>query len=332
MSTWFSTAAVLAQLRDEWELSTGEASWLTIVVQLGFVAGAVSSSVSNLADRIAPLQLMFLGATAAAVANAFIVVSTGFWPTMTLRFLTGAALALVYPPALKAMSAWYRTGRGLALGVMIGALTAGSAMPHLLNGLGGLDWRPTMLFASGLTAVGGVIAYRFGVPGPHGLAPAVFDLRASASQGGSRAEAEWKLFSGSGALVGIFPESEASGGWATLSDDALRAMARRVASRLRRNADLRRATLTSVASAPPITSIDYSAVLPGGAPASAHLHQARTVARRAERKLVTMMGEDDVNPLAMKYINRVSDFLFVAARWCNDHGKADVKWVPGGSR
>jgi len=95
---------------------------------------------------------------------------------MTLRFLTGAALALVYPPALKAMSAWYRTGRGLALGVMIGALTAGSAMPHLLNGLGGLDWRPTMLFASGLTAVGGVIAYRFGVPGPHGLAPAVFDL------------------------------------------------------------------------------------------------------------------------------------------------------------
>ena len=75
-----------------------------------------------------------------------------------------------------------------------------------------------------------------------------------------------------------------------------------------------------------------SFVLPGGTAASAHLHQARTVARRAERKLVTMMGQDDVNPLAMKYINRVSDFLFVAARWCNDHGRDDVKWVPGGSR
>lgn len=98
-------------------------------------------------------------------------------------------------------------------------------------------------------------------------APAVFDLRASASRDGGRAEAEWKLFTASGALVGVFPESQSSGTWSTMGDDAIRSIGRRVADRLRRNADIRRATLTSLASAPSITS--YSTVLPGGAPSLA---------------------------------------------------------------
>ena len=100
-------------------------------------------------------------------------------------------------------------------------------------------------------------------------APAVFDLRASASRGGQRAEAEWKLFSSTGALVGVFPESQSNGNWTTMGDDAVRAMGRRVADRLRRNADLRRATITSVAGAPPIATLDYGAVLTGGAPSLA---------------------------------------------------------------
>lgn len=176
MSTWFSTAAVLSQLREAWDLSSGQASWLTIVVQLGFVAGAVWSSVTNLADRIPPLRLIFLGSTGAAVANGVLVFVDGFGPAVILRFITGAFLAGVYPPALKAMSAWYRTGRGLALGIMIGALSAGSALPHLLNGLGGVDWQLTLLLASALTMTGGLIVLRFGAEGPHAVASAVFDL------------------------------------------------------------------------------------------------------------------------------------------------------------
>jgi MFS family permease len=176
MSTWFSTAAVLGQLRTVWALSSGQASWLTIAVQLGFVAGAVSSSVTNLADRIPPLRLLFIGASGAAVANAGLVFVGGFEPALVLRFVTGAFLAAVYPPALKAMSAWYRTGRGLALGVMIGALTVGSALPHLLNGLGGVEWRLTIVSASALTFAGGVLVERFGVVGPHASPSAVFDL------------------------------------------------------------------------------------------------------------------------------------------------------------
>lgn len=75
-----------------------------------------------------------------------------------------------------------------------------------------------------------------------------------------------------------------------------------------------------------------SFVLPGGHPPAAYLHQARTVCRRAERVCVALGEVDEVNPQAIQYLNRLSDFLFVAARWTNDQGEADVKWVPGENR
>jgi cob(I)alamin adenosyltransferase len=77
-----------------------------------------------------------------------------------------------------------------------------------------------------------------------------------------------------------------------------------------------------------------SFILPGGSPAAAHLHIARTVIRRAERHMVELVQDprEIVSPAAMKYVNRLSDFLFVAGRWVNDKGKADVLWVPGKNR
>ena len=75
----------------------------------------------------------------------------------------------------------------------------------------------------------------------------------------------------------------------------------------------------------PLTSF----VLPGGSAPAAYLHQARTVSRRAERICVGFAKADAVNPYALTYLNRLSDFLFTAARWCNDQGKTDVLWVPG---
>ncbi len=77
-----------------------------------------------------------------------------------------------------------------------------------------------------------------------------------------------------------------------------------------------------------------SFVLPGGSAASAYLHQARTVARRAERLTVELSGREGevVNPNAVKYLNRLSDFFFVASRWVNDKGRQDVLWVPGANR
>jgi len=175
MSTWFSTAAVLSQLREAWDLSFTAGAWLTIVVQLGFVVGAVALAVTNLADRITPTRLVLLGACGAAAANAVIVPADSYSVALVARFVGGAFLAAVYPPALKAMSSWFTAGRGLALGVMIAALTVGSALPHLISAFGGLDWRTAMLLASALTVGGGGIAERFGHPGPHGSATARFD-------------------------------------------------------------------------------------------------------------------------------------------------------------
>ncbi|HMN38381.1 MAG TPA: cob(I)yrinic acid a,c-diamide adenosyltransferase [Hyphomicrobium sp.] len=77
-----------------------------------------------------------------------------------------------------------------------------------------------------------------------------------------------------------------------------------------------------------------SFILPGGKPAAAALHVSRTVARRAERLMVELAADADepVSKIGLKYINRLSDFLFVAARYVNDHGKSDVLWVPGQNR
>ncbi|WP_439625172.1 cob(I)yrinic acid a,c-diamide adenosyltransferase [Gemmata sp.] len=75
-----------------------------------------------------------------------------------------------------------------------------------------------------------------------------------------------------------------------------------------------------------------SFILPGGTPAAAYLHLARTVCRRAERAVVTLMRTETVNPQALIYLNRLSDYLFVLARVANDDGRGDVLWVPGGNR
>lgn len=166
MAPWFSAAAVLPQLRAEWALSAQAASWLALAVQLGFVAGAVGSAVLNLADRVPSRLLILGGALGAAGANAaLLLLPDGHW-AFVLRALVGAGLALVYPTALKAMSAYFVRGRGLALGIMVGALTLGSASPHLVNALGGADWRTVIGVTSLLAALGGALATLVG-PGPH---------------------------------------------------------------------------------------------------------------------------------------------------------------------
>lgn len=175
MAPWFSTAAVLGQLREDWPLSSAQASWLTIVVQIGFVVGALISSLTNLADRIPPRRLILFGAIGAAVANTLVVIGANLNIALVARFLTGAALAAVYPPALKAISSWYRQGRGFALGVIVGALTLGSALPHLVNSIGGLPWQLTMLIVSFAALAGGLIADRLCHDGPYGVSPALFD-------------------------------------------------------------------------------------------------------------------------------------------------------------
>jgi MFS family permease len=176
MTTWFSASAVIPQLRNDWDLSTGTGAWLTIAVQLGFVAGALISTVFNLADIVPARVMILVGAAGAALANLGLLAADGAALAIPLRFLTGAFIAGVYPPALKLMATWFRRGRGTALGILVGALTLGTALPHLVNGLGGLEWRTVVVTTSLLSLAGGILALAV-KEGPFPFPPAVFDPR-----------------------------------------------------------------------------------------------------------------------------------------------------------
>jgi len=175
MTTWFSASAVVPQLRAEWDLSDGAAAWLTIAVQLGFVCGALVLSILNLSDVVSPRRVILGGSIGAAGVNGLLLVAGGAAAGVPLRFATGFFLAGVYPPALKLMATWFRKGRGIALGILVGALTVGSAMPHLVNGLGGLDWRVVIYATSTLTLSGGLIAGFAVGEGPFPFPRATFD-------------------------------------------------------------------------------------------------------------------------------------------------------------
>jgi MFS family permease len=177
MTTWFSATAVLPQLREEWGLGDTAAAWLTIAVQVGFVVGALVASALSVADLFAPRLVILAGAIGAAAANGVLLVAGGAEVGLTARLATGFFLAGVYPPALKLASTWFQRGRGTALGIVVGALTLGSALPHLVNGLGGLDWRVVVATTSVLTVVGGVIAWAAVPEGPYRFPSAVFDPR-----------------------------------------------------------------------------------------------------------------------------------------------------------
>ncbi|UQG60875.1 MFS transporter [Marinobacter sp. M3C] len=175
MTTWFSATAVAPQLLLLWDMDSGQAAWLTIAVQVGFIVGALASAALSLPDWIPPRRLMLYGALGAAAANALLLLSPNASVAIALRLLTGIFLAGVYPPAMKSMATWFRYKRGTALGVMVGALTLGSATPHLINGLGGLDWEIVIALTSLLTLAGGLVAEFLGRDGPYSFPPGSFN-------------------------------------------------------------------------------------------------------------------------------------------------------------
>ena len=175
VSTWFSASAVIPQLRDLWELNVTTSAWLTIAVQIGFVVGAIISSLFNLADIMAPRHIIFGGAVGATIANLLLIVAGSPAMGIPLRFATGFFIAGIYPPAFKLMSTWFREERGLALGILAGALGVGNGTPHLVNALGGLDWQVVIYATSGMTLLGGLIAEFTIRQGPYPFPAAIFD-------------------------------------------------------------------------------------------------------------------------------------------------------------
>ena len=178
MTLWFSATAVTPLLVAHFHMADADAAWLTIAVQAGFVAGTLGSALTNLADLLNARRLFLLGAIAGAAANAAVLIAPSAAVAITLRFLTGAALACVYPPGMKLAAGWFRDRRGFALGVLIGALTLGKAFPHLLTALFGNEWRQPMLLASALAVIGGVLVVAIVRDGPYVTATSRFDPQA----------------------------------------------------------------------------------------------------------------------------------------------------------
>ena len=177
MSLWFSGSAVVPALTLEWHLSASQISWLANAVQLGFVAGTLISATLNLPDIISTRHLFAVSAFLGAAVNWFFGLYTLDPNTaIALRFLTGVCLAGVYPPGMKIMATWFRERRGMALGVLVGALTLGKATPYLVNAVGSNSWRVNVLFVSSLAALGGLIVLFFVENGPYALPPAKFDV------------------------------------------------------------------------------------------------------------------------------------------------------------
>jgi MFS family permease len=188
LSLWFSATAIVPALRRELMLSDGIAALFTSAVQAGFVCGTLASALLGLADRLDPRRFFAAASIVAALANALILalptdLFAGPVAVPLLRFITGMAMAGIYPIGMKLAASWAakdngRSDLGLLVGLLVGALTLGSALPHLFNALGGfesgsLDWRAAIAATSlaALLAAGLILCMEIG---PARAAPRIF--------------------------------------------------------------------------------------------------------------------------------------------------------------
>lgn len=178
MSLWFTGTAALPQLAQAWNAGYGLTAWLTIAVQLGFVAGALGAAVFNLPDVFRADKIFVASSLAAAAANALfaLLAAEHVIAALALRFLTGVFLAGVYPTGMKLLAGWFREGRGLALGIFIAALTVGSALPHAVEAAGNLPWRLMVLASSGFAVLAALLVALGVHAGPYAAPQPPFDF------------------------------------------------------------------------------------------------------------------------------------------------------------
>jgi len=172
LSLWFSSAAVLPEMGREAGLSPARLAWLSTAVQLGFGCGALIYAMLGLADRYDPRRVFTASTLVAAAANlALLAAPIGGDGAIALRALTGAAMAGVYPVGMKIATGWGKEDRALLVGTLVGALTIGSASPHLIAFIGGAEWRLTIWASTLLATVGGLAILAVGLGPYHARAP-----------------------------------------------------------------------------------------------------------------------------------------------------------------
>jgi MFS family permease len=180
MTPWFSATVAAPGMIAEWNATPSVGAWLTIAVQLGFVLGTFVSAVLLLSDRFSARRLASASAFFVSIATAALTWRhTGVATAIVLCGVTGAALAGVYPPGIKIAAGWWRAGRGTAIGILVGALTIGSAMPNLLRAVAPVEkWRTIILAAAACAFVSAILFGRVVRDGPFQAASAPFNPRA----------------------------------------------------------------------------------------------------------------------------------------------------------
>ena len=165
-SLWFAVNAVMPDLQQAWGLPAAAVGPLTSAVQLGFVAGTLVFALLMVADRFSPASVFLVCSLLGAAANAAMLLTDGRLAVLlALRFAVGFLLAGIYPVGMKIAAMWYRERLGAVLGVLIGALVLGTALPHGLRALAGsgavgnVPWQAVVLAVSGLAALGGLATF-----------------------------------------------------------------------------------------------------------------------------------------------------------------------------
>ena len=178
MALWFSASAVIPSLVAEFGLSHFMQAALTSGVQVGFVLGCLASALLGLADRLDPRRMFAVSAFVGALANATLLfVDPTTFAAPLLRVVTGVCMAGVYPIGMKLAATWAKGDMGLMVGILVGALTLGSASPHLVNALGGVNWRIPLAVASA-GALGASALIGLAGRGPNRAPTPRFDPRA----------------------------------------------------------------------------------------------------------------------------------------------------------
>jgi len=181
MALWFSASAVIPALVAEFHLSGFAQAALTSGVQAGFVIGCLASAILGLPDRVDPRYLFATSACTGAVANALLLaVDPTSLAAPAIRVVTGICMAGIYPIGMKLASTWAKGDMGLMVGILVGALTLGSASPYLFNAFGAFDWRPPLLIASGCALAAAALIGFAGI-GPNRAPTPRFDPHAALS-------------------------------------------------------------------------------------------------------------------------------------------------------
>lgn len=192
MSLWFAGTAVGPLLQERWSLTASEVGWLTATVQLGFVVGTAMAALLNLADIVPSRYYVATAASLGAVANA-LTIAGDYRLALVSRFCTGLCLAGVYPPGMKMASTWFRARRGLAIGMVVGALTAGKALPFLVKAFAWRSIEPAILATSAAALAGALLVLVGYRDGPYPFAPRPFSWGLVASV---RRIRQWRLATG----------------------------------------------------------------------------------------------------------------------------------------